>query len=71
MAELAPQVAAQDPLQAAAYTQATDPTTGLGSFQPFLTKAGAAADATTALTGTGAGTVLDQYHLTCHLTNNK
>ena len=56
MAELAPQVAAQDPLQAAAYTQATDPTTGLGSFQPFLTKAGAAADATTALTGTGAGT---------------
>ena len=56
MAELAPQVAAQDALQAAAYTQATDPTTGLGSFQPFLTKAGAAADATTALTGTGAGT---------------
>jgi len=56
MADLAPQVAAQDPLQAAAYTQATDPTTGLGSFQPFLTKAGAAADASTALTGTGAGT---------------
>ena len=56
MAELAPQVAAQDPLQAAAYQQAVDPTTGLGSFQPFLTKAGAAADATTALTGTGAGT---------------
>ena len=56
MAELAPQVAAQDPLQAAAYTQATDPTTGLGSFQPFLTKAGTAADAATALTGTGAGT---------------
>ena len=56
MAELAPQVAAQDPLQAAAYTQATDPTKGLGSFQPFLTKAGTAADAATALTGTGAGT---------------
>ena len=56
MAELAPQVAAQDPLQAAAYTQATDPTTGLGSFQPFLTKAGTAADAATGLTGTGAGT---------------
>jgi hypothetical protein len=56
MAELAPQVAAQDPLQAAAYQQAVDPTKGLGSFQPFLTKAGTAADATTALTGTGAGT---------------
>ena len=56
MAELAPQVAAQDPLQAAAYQQAVDPTKGLGSFQPFLTKAGTAADAATALTGTGAGT---------------
>ena len=56
MAELAPQVAAQDPLQAAAYAQAVDPTRGLGSFQPFLTKAGTAADAATALTGTGAGT---------------
>ena len=56
MAELAPQVAAQDPLQAAAYTQATDPTTGLGSFQPFLTKAADAATAATDLTGTGAGT---------------
>ena len=56
MAELAPQVAAQDALQAAAYKQAVDPTTGLGSFQPFLTKAGTAADASTALTGTGAGT---------------
>jgi hypothetical protein len=55
MAELAPQVAAQDTLQAAAYTQATDPTTGLGSFQPFLTKATTAADAMTPLTGTGAG----------------
>ena len=56
MAELAPQVAAQDPLQAAAYAQAIDPTKGLGAFQPFLTKAATAADATTALTGTGAGT---------------
>ena len=56
MAELAPQVAAQDPFQAAAYQQAVDPTKGLGAFQPFLTKAGTAADAATALTGTGAGT---------------
>ena len=56
MTELAPQVAAQDPYQAAAYAQATDPTKGLGSFQPFLTKATTAADAATALTGTGAGT---------------
>jgi hypothetical protein len=52
----APQVAAQDPLQTAAYTQATDPTAGLGAYQPFLTKAGTAADAATGLTGTGAGT---------------
>ena len=52
----APQVAAQDPLQTAAYQQATDPTTGLGAYQPFLTKAGTAADAATGLTGTGAGT---------------
>ena len=46
-----PQVAAQDPYQAAAYAQATDPTTGLGAYQPYLTKAGTAADAATALTG--------------------
>ena len=52
----APQVAAQDPLQTAAYTQATDPTTGLGAYAPYLTKAGTAADAATGLTGTGAGT---------------
>ena len=51
MADLAPQVAAQDALQTAALTQAVDPTTGLGSFQPFLTKAGTAADAATGLTG--------------------
>jgi len=49
--EFAPQVAAQDPLQTAAYQQATDPTKGLGAFQPFLTKAGTAADAATGLTG--------------------
>ena len=53
MADLAPQVAAQDALQTQAYNLGQ---TGLGSFQPFLTKAGAAADASTALTGTGAGT---------------
>ena len=34
MAELAPKVAAQDALQTAARTQAVDPTTGLGAFQP-------------------------------------
>ena len=54
--KFAPQVAAQDALQTAAYTQATDAATGLGSFQPFLTKATTAADAATTLTGTGAGT---------------
>ena len=52
----APTVAAQDPLQTAAYQQATDPTTGLGAYAPFLTKAGTAADAAAGLTGTGAGT---------------
>ena len=52
----APQVAAQDPLQTAAYQQATDPTTGLGAYHPYLTKAGTAADAAAGLTGTGAGT---------------
>jgi hypothetical protein len=49
--KFAPQVAAQDALQTAAYQQATDPTKGLGAFQPFLTKAGTAADAATGLTG--------------------
>ena len=52
----APTVAAQDPLQTAAYQQATDPTTGLGAYAPYLTKAGTAADAAAGLTGTGAGT---------------
>ncbi|MDP6587209.1 MAG: hypothetical protein QF535_21330, partial [Anaerolineales bacterium] len=56
MAELAPQVAAQDPYQAAAYAQAVDPTKGLGGYQPYLTAAGTAATAATGLTGTGAGT---------------
>ena len=51
MAALKPEVAAQDALQTAAYTQATDPTTGLGAYQPYLTKAGTAADAMSGLTG--------------------
>ena len=53
MAELAPQVAAQDALQTQAYNLGQ---TGLGSFQPFLTDATTAAGAATDLTGTGAGT---------------
>ena len=52
MAELAPKVAPETQLQKDARAMAS----GLGSFQPFLTKAGTAADAATALTGTGAGT---------------
>ena len=56
MADLAPQIAAQDAYQTAAYSQATDPTSGLGAYQPFLQKAGTAADAATGLTGVGAGT---------------
>jgi len=51
MAELAPQVAGQDQYQTDAYTQAADATTGLGSYQPYLEKAGAAADTLTGLTG--------------------
>jgi len=51
----APTVAAQDPLQAAAYTQATDPTAGLGAYQPYMQAAQTAAGAATGLTGTGAG----------------
>jgi hypothetical protein len=53
MADLAPQVAAQDALQTQAYNLGQ---TGLGSFQPFLTDATTAAGAATDLTGTGAGT---------------
>ena len=52
----APTVAAQDPLQTAAYTQATDPTAGLGAYQPYMQAAQTAAGAATGLTGTGAGT---------------
>jgi len=51
MADLAPQIAAQDPYQTAAYTQAVDATKGLGAFQPYLTAAGTAATAATDLTG--------------------
>ena len=51
MADLAPQIAAQDAYQTAAYTQAADPTTGLGAYQPYLAKAGTAADAAGGLTG--------------------
>ena len=57
LAGLAPQVAAQDALQTAAITQAQDATTGLGSFQPFLTKAGEAA---TAATGSSKNETLEQ-----------
>jgi len=52
MAEVAPKVADETALQ----QQARGLATGLGSFEPFLTKATTAADAATALTGTGAGT---------------
>ena len=51
MADLAPQVAAQDAYQTAAYSQAVDPTSGLGAYQPFLQKASTAADAAGGLTG--------------------
>ena len=58
MAELAPQVAAQDPYQAAAYAQAVDPAKGLGGYQPYLTAAGQAATAATGLTGPMTGAQL-------------
>ena len=51
MADLAPQIAAQDAYQTAAYSQAVDPTSGLGAYQPFLQKASTAADAAGGLTG--------------------
>ena len=35
MAELAPTVAPESQLQIDARTQAVDPTTGLGAYQPF------------------------------------
>ena len=50
--KFAPSVAGQDPLQTAAYTQATDATSGLGAYAPYLAKATTAADAATGLTGT-------------------
>jgi len=46
-----PTVAGQDQYQTDAYTQAADATTGLGAYQPFLAKAGTAADTLTGLTG--------------------
>jgi len=58
MADLAPQVAAQDPYQTAAYAQAVDPTKGLGAFQPYLEDAGTAATAATGLTGAMTGAQL-------------
>ena len=60
-AAFAPQVAAQDPYQAAAYTQAVDPTAGLGAYAPYLAKAGEAATAATALTGPMTSAQLQQY----------
>ena len=60
-AAFAPQVAAQDPYQTAAYAQAVDPTAGLGAYAPYLTKAGEAATAATALTGPMTSAQLQQY----------
>ena len=60
-AAFAPTVAAQDPYQAAAYTQAVDPTAGLGAYQPYLAKAGEAATAATGLTGPMTSAQLQQY----------
>ena len=51
MGLLAPQVAGQDALQQAAYTQATAPTYGLAAYQPYTADARAAAQAAGALTG--------------------
>ena len=51
MGLLAPQVAAQDPMQAAAYQQGTATDFGLGAYQPYATKAATAADAAGVLTG--------------------
>ena len=58
MADLMPTVAGQDPYQEDAYTQAADPTTGLGAYQPYLTKAGTAADALSGVTGPMTGAQL-------------
>ena len=66
MAEVAPKVADETH-----YKKARAGDSGLGSFQPFLTKAGTAADAATALTGTGAGTGAGSIESTDHLFNNR
>ena len=58
MAELAPQVAAQDPYQTAAYGQAVDPTYGLGAYKPHLTAAQTAATTAGGLTGPMTGAQL-------------
>ena len=47
----APEVAPQDPYQAAAYGQAVDPDYGLGAYRPYLTRAETAGAAATGLTG--------------------
>ena len=39
--QFAPQVAGQDPAQAAAYTQATTAGQGIGAYEPYMTQAGA------------------------------
>ena len=58
MKELRPTVAGQDPYQTDAYTQAADATTGLGAYQPYLTKAETAADALSGVTGPMTGAQL-------------
>ena len=58
MADLMPTVAGQDQYQTDAYTQAADATTGLGAYQPFLAKAGTAADTAGDLTGAMTGAQL-------------
>ena len=58
MADLAPQVAAQDPYQTAAYEQAVDPDYGLGAYRPHLTAAQTAATTAGGLTGPMTGAQL-------------
>jgi len=50
----APTVAAQDPAQAAAYTQATTAGQGIGAYEPYLTQAGAYSGP---MTGAQLGTI--------------
>ena len=69
--QFAPSVAAQDQLQTAAYNQATDAATGLGSFQPFLTKAATAADAATGTVAAGNWSrFYSILHVTLSITSN-